>query len=285
MCSIPHKGNAISRAAILFLSLLMKVTPSSMTHLPMVVLAAETVVSAMSFQKVLDSIQNPSPRKRECSPYTFVFLFIFIFSSFLLSFWHSLDLILQPKMATSCLTLLNAGVTGIMPIVNVHFLNPESLAFHPCPRTSGNTCLIEPLLYLPPCKGSGYQGQQKARETRRRLLRWGYHTRRVWALVGRQRSSAFTPPPMTSTLSSPTYLPYSQYSSVWSREEVGFLALLLKSCVLLGKCLPLSGLSAADSFSGPLESAGWTWASQSMLSVMICLCLTGKLHFCPLHRP
>lgn len=141
-------------------------------------------------------------------------------------------------MATSCLTLLNTGVIGIIPIVNVHFLNSESLAFYPCPKTSGNTCLIEPLPHLPPCKRGGYQGQQKAGETRRRLLRWGYHTRRVWALVGRQRSSAFTPPPMTSTPSSPTYLPYSQYSSAWSREEGGFSALLLKSCVLLDKYLP-----------------------------------------------
>lgn len=207
--SIPHKGNAIFRAAILFcLWPLMKVTPSSMTHHPMVLLAAETVVSAMSFQKVLDYIQNPSPRKQMCSPYTFCFLVHIYFSSFLFSFWHSLGLILQPKMATSCLTLLNAGVTGIMLIVNIHFLNPESLAFHTCPRTSGNTCLIEPLPYLPPCKGSGYLGQQKAGETRRRrLLRWEYHTRSVWALVGKQRFSTFTPTPMTFSPSSPTYLP------------------------------------------------------------------------------
>lgn len=149
-----------------------------------------------------------------------------------------------------------------MPILNIHLLNPKDLAFHPYPGTP-DTCLIEPLPYLPPCKGSGYQGQQKTRETRSRLLRWSCHTRRVWeSLWEGQSSSAFTPPPMTSSPFSPICLPYSQYSSVWSKEEVEVSDLLLKCCMLLGKCLPQSGLSAADSLRGPLGSAGWTWASR-----------------------
>lgn len=207
--SIPHKDNAIFRAAILFcLWPLMKVTPSSMTHLPMVVLAAETVVSAMSFQKVLDYIQNPSPRKQMCSPYTFCFLVRIYFSSFLFSFWHSLGLIQQPKMATSFLSHPSER-WGYRNHAHRKYTFSKSWksGLPPLPQDIRQTCLIEPLPYLPPCKESGYLGQQKARETRRRLLRWGYHTRSVWALVGKQRFSTFTPTPMTFSPSSPTYLP------------------------------------------------------------------------------